>query len=116
MRRWNGWGDESITVQVSERLHRLLLQKVGPGRPPIPVTLDETLRSVPESRLPSHPLFTTDPLGRLQHARGQSFPDWVDLRSGRISTFPDAVAYPDSENGIRELIVYSNNAGIPLIP
>ena len=41
-----------------------------------------------------------DPRDRVLHARGQSLPDWVALRSGRLGAVPDAVARPaDAADG-----------------
>ena len=34
MRRWNGWGDESINVPIGEAALRFLEQKLGPGAGP----------------------------------------------------------------------------------
>ncbi|MBN2147598.1 MAG: FAD-binding oxidoreductase, partial [Anaerolineales bacterium] len=73
-------------------------------------------QSVPASRLPVHPLISTDPLARLQHSRGQSLPDWIALRSGRITTFPDGVAFPASGEEIQELISFAVQTGTRLIP
>jgi FAD/FMN-containing dehydrogenase len=50
------------------------------------------------------------------HARGQSFPDWIALRSGQIDTFPDGVAYPQTREDVQSLITYAKKAGLHLIP
>ena len=57
--------------------------------------------TVPGSRLPSHSLISVEPVDRVRHARGQSVPDWIALRSGRIGAFPDGVAYPRSRADVR---------------
>ncbi len=44
--------------------------------------------SIPNSYL-EHPLVSTDPEDRIRHARGQSFPDWNALRSGRLERTPN---------------------------
>jgi alkyldihydroxyacetonephosphate synthase len=90
MRRWNGWGDEAT-------------------RYPLP--------SVPPPRLATHhPLILTDSAERLRHARGQSLPDWVALRSGRIGAFPDGVAFPASDEDVRSLLDFARQTGTRLIP
>jgi len=61
-------------------------------------------------------MVSTDPLIRLYHARGQSFPNWVDLRTGQINSFPDGVAYPMSNEDVTNLIQYARRADIHLIP
>jgi alkyldihydroxyacetonephosphate synthase len=53
---------------------------------------------------------------RLTHCRGQSLQDWIALRYGRISAFPDGVAFPGSEQDIRNLITYARNVGTHVIP
>ena len=116
MRRWNGWGDEAITYPISSSVISFLSHLVGSGKKPKDTSQKEVLAHIPKSRLPKHPLVGTDPLTRLLHARGQSFPDWVDLRSGELNTFPDGVAYPMSAQQVRDLIQYARHADIHLIP
>ncbi len=53
---------------------------------------------------------------RLSHARGQSTPDWVALRSGRIPVFPDGVAFPKTEEDVRSLMTYTQKNGAIIIP
>jgi len=67
-------------------------------------TLEEVIARVPPSRLPAHSLISVDPAERVRHARGQSLPDWIAMRSGCIDTFPDGVAYPEGESEVRDLI------------
>ena len=58
----------------------------------------------------------TTPIDRLLHARGQSLPDWVALRSGRIGAFPDGVAYPEDETQVRSLLDYAKRNHALVIP
>ena len=116
MRRWNGWGDDAITYPLPESAARYLAVLVGPGSPPQEATLEDSLARVPASRLPAHPLVDTAALPRLLHARGQSLPDWLALRSGQINTFPDGVAFPATGEELRQLIQYASQAGAHLIP
>lgn len=116
MRRWNGWGDETFVYPLAEGPASFLRQVFGPPTPPRDATLEEVVAAVPASRLPAHPLVDTDPLGRVYHARGQSLPDWIALRSGRIPAFPDGVAYPTDNAQVRQLLDYAARTGIRLIP
>ncbi len=116
MKRWNGWGEESITYRLPAPAVAYLAAQIGPGEPIPDATLEETLRGVPASRLCAHPLISSDPTERLRHARGQSLPDWIALRGGRISAFPDGVAYPESDADIRALFDYARKTGARLIP
>jgi len=116
VRRWNGWGDSTILYPLHEEARAYLERLVGAGVPPRDVPLDEIVAAVPDSRLPAHPLVSTDPLPRLAHSRGQSLPDWIALRSGQIEAFPDGVAYPTTAAEVRELIAYAGRAAAQLIP
>lgn len=116
MRRWNGWGDETRHYHVSPSIGTLLEQMVGPASPPRDVTLAEVVASVPPSRLPAHPLVSADPAERVRHARGQSFPDLVATRSGRIGVFPDGVAFPQTSAEVRELLDYARANDVRVIP
>ena len=90
--------------------------KLGPGEVRPDATLAQVLATIPDSRLPPHPLVQTGLLERLAHARGQSMADWITLRSGRIDSFPDGVAFPSTDAEVRDLLAYSRANGIILIP
>jgi alkyldihydroxyacetonephosphate synthase len=116
MRRWNGWGDDSVAYPLPTSAAEKLKSWLGPGVPPQDAKLADVLDSVPPTRLPPHPLVDAAPLVRLQHACGQSLPDWISLRSGSIPAFPDGVAFPMTEQDVRSLIQFAQQAGIQLIP
>ncbi|HEY89628.1 MAG TPA: FAD-dependent oxidoreductase, partial [Thermoflexia bacterium] len=116
MKRWNGWGDDIFTYELPESAARFLHEVVGPGKPQRQVTLAEVVAQIPPSRLAAHPLLSTDPECRVRHARGQSFPNWVALRSGEFGVFPDGVAYPHNEADVRALLSYAQETGAHLIP
>ncbi|NIA26072.1 MAG: FAD-binding protein [Gammaproteobacteria bacterium] len=116
MRRWNGWGDEGTERPLSPGAVHLLRDLIGDGTPPNDVQLADVAANVPPSRLPHHPLVTTDPEARIRHARGQSLPDWIALRSGRIGAFPDGVALPGNDEEVREVLAWAARLGAHLIP
>jgi len=116
MRHWNGWGDDTVDHPFSDSAARFLRTLVGPGTPPRDVELADVVTHVPASRLPAHPLVSTEPIDRVRHARGQSLPDWVALHSGRIGAFPDGVAYPLADADVRDLLRYAAAVGARLIP
>src|SRR5437660_5524721 len=80
MKRWNGWGEETITPHLSGASTHFLQQIIGMGTPTRDATFAEVASCVPASRLPSHPLILTDSGERLLHTRGQSMPDWIAVR------------------------------------
>ncbi|MCK6540718.1 MAG: FAD-binding oxidoreductase, partial [Anaerolineales bacterium] len=49
-------------------------------------------------------------------ARGQSMRDWVELRHGQVNTFPDGVAFPETDEDVRDLLNYACNVGAQVIP
>lgn len=116
MRRWNGWGDDGILYPLPPSAATYLEELVGAGHKPTDASIEQVLQLVPEPKLPTHPLVTNDRYARLTHARGQSLPDWVALRSGKISAFPDGVAYPQTDDDVRSLILYAKQNGVSLIP
>ncbi len=116
MRRWNGWGEESVVYPLHESPRRFLEELVGPGMPPHDAKLEEVAATVPSSRLPEHPLISNRPADRLRHARGQSLPDWIAMRSGHIPAFPDGVAYPTTDEQVRVLLHYARTTGARIIP
>jgi len=116
MRRWNGWGSESNSMAIPGNGEDFLVARVGPSRPLRDAPLEEVLAKVPASRLPEHPLISTDPEERVRHARGQSLPDWLAMRSGEFGRFPDGVAYPETSEQVRELMDFCLQQEIVLIP
>lgn len=118
MRRWNGWGDDGTSYPLPESAAAYLSGLIGEGLDLEDASLEEVLAAIPAARLPAsrHPRLSTDPEERLRHARGQSLPDWVALRSGQIGNFPDGVAYPTSDEEVRELLAYAQKTGVKIIP
>lgn len=116
MRRWNGWGEEIISSPLTPAATTFIRDAIGIGTPIRDAALEEVIAQVPLSQLPTHPLISTDPAERVLHARGQSLPDWIALRSGCVDSFPDGVAYPESESEVRDLISYAREVGAQLIP
>ena len=116
MRRWNGWGEEGAEALLPERARDLLAQLVGPGTPPRDALLDEVVAAIPDSRLTDDAHWHTDPRARVLHARGQSLPDWIALRSGRVGAVPDAVAQPATAADVRTVMDVAAARGAHVIP
>jgi alkyldihydroxyacetonephosphate synthase len=118
MKRWNGWGDDknALDYELSTTALRFLESLIGKSTPLPDASLEQVLASVPESRLPPHDLYSLEAEDRLRHARGQSLPDWLALRSGEFGVFPDAVAFPESSDEVRSLLQYAAKHELDVIP
>lgn len=116
MRKWNGWGDEATEFPANAGVKAFLQQLLGSAQPLPDAALAAVLARVPPSRLPVHRLVDTAPEIRLRHARGQSLPDWLALRSGEIGLFPDGVAEPESGAQVREVLDYARQHDVTVIP
>jgi len=116
MRRWNGWGDEHNDFPLKPSARQFLQDLVGAGKQLPDATLADVMAKVPASRLPQHPLIATDAETRVRHARGQSLPDWLAVRSGEIGVFPDGVAFPETTAQVRELLQFAKQHSVHVIP
>lgn len=118
MRRWNGWGEVTLAMALPASAEALLIDLLGPSAPLVDAPLADVVGRVPESRLAGleHPLLETDEETRVRHARGQSLPDWLAMRSGDFGVFPDAVAQPESGEQVRELLALAAEHDLVVIP
>ncbi len=116
MKRWNGWGNVNTDYPVPAPGLEYLTKVIGKLEQFPDATRESVLAAVPRSRLPAHPLVDMSAETRLTHARGQSTRDWVDLRHGRIDTFPDGVAFPETTEAVRDLLKYAHEAKAHVIP
>ena len=116
MKRIQGWGSTDTVYPVPDPAKKYLDQVVGTPNQLKKVPVEDLIKKVPKSKLPVHPLITTEPEERLRHARGQSLNDWVDLYDGLVDTFPDGVAYPTSNEDVRSLIRFAEDHQLNLIP
>src|SRR3569623_3416930 len=97
MRRWNGWGDDSDVFHLTDDARAFVRERVENSTPSRDATREEALKTVPESRIKSS-LFVTDAATRLDRSRGQSFPDWIAMRAGRMGPYADGVAFPTTHD------------------
>jgi len=116
VKRWNGWGDIATSYTLPPSALDYLGGRLGILHTYGDAALEDILPAVPESRLPLYPGVDINPEKRLCYARGQSLPDWVALRSGRIPFFPDGVAFPESEEDVCAFMDYARRSGARLIP
>jgi alkyldihydroxyacetonephosphate synthase len=119
LRRWNGWSEEGSTAELNADARRLLEREVGPPDPQLPpdASLEDVIAGLPPPRLPANrPVLNDDPDDRIRHARGQSLPDWIALRSGRLGAVPDVIGHPTTEQDVRDLLRLAADSGATVIP
>jgi alkyldihydroxyacetonephosphate synthase len=116
MRRWNGWGDDGFSMETPGSGLAYLNDKVPAGNVLADSDLKQVCDAVAVSRLPAHALITTEVEDRVRHARGQSLPDWLAMRSGDFGVFPDGVSYPESTEQVEEILGFAYNNDIEVIP
>ena len=116
MRSWNGWGEEGREDSLGEAAQAFLLQVLGPATPSRDATLTEALAAAPASRLPAGAPFDSSPELRLRRARGQSFPDWIALRFGRVGPLADGVALPTTHEEAAQALASAQKLGAVVIP
>lgn len=119
MRRWNGWGDDTIEFALQPGALAFLKDRIGKGTSVTDASFEQACAGVPRSRLEQqpyvHPLIDTTASVRVNNALGQSLPDWFKLRYGLIGAVPDGVAFPDSAQQVRELLAYASRFGVAVI-
>lgn len=116
MRRWNGWGDDSDTYLLTDEARVFLRERIGEATPPQDATREQALAAVPPSRIAATPLFKTDAALRMDRARGQSFPDWVAMKSGRFGPCADAVALPTTHEEVALALSAAKKLGAVVVP
>jgi alkyldihydroxyacetonephosphate synthase len=93
-----------------------LQERLGSGARTHDVTLRQACDQLAPTRLPWHRLVDISPPVRLANALGQSLPDWLRMRHGRIDSAPDGVAFPESGDEVRELLDFAAANGAIVIP
>ncbi len=116
MKRWNGWGDEAIDFALNDEALAFLEERLGVGGKSLDATHAAACARLAPSRLAPHRLVDTSAPARLANALGQSLPDWLRMRHGRIDHVPDGVAFPESGDQVRELLDYAKASGAIVIP
>ena len=118
--RWNGWGNININKKVSAHGAKLIKSHIGKTKKLSSVSLQQVLKTVPKSRLPTAitelKTVSIDQEDRLRHARGHSFPDWIAMHGGDFEVFPDGVAFPESTADVEVLLKLASEHDLIVIP
>jgi len=126
--RWWGWGtdghDAPLPAAAAQMLSRELgWDPAGPRREP-PALADVVL---PEPALASAARAALVRVVGAEHVRsnhtirvlraaGRSYPDLVELRSGRLAAAPDAVVTPDSPGEVQAVLTACAEHGVAVVP
>jgi len=116
MRRWNGWGDQTIETHLPDSARDFLRESVGDATTPSDAALAAILAQVGPSRLPEHRLVNHDADARLRASVGQSLEDWLRVRFGRIGAVVDGVVFPETEDEVREVLAWARDIRAIAIP
>jgi alkyldihydroxyacetonephosphate synthase len=116
MRRWNGWGDDAIGLRLTAEARDFLSTRIGEGSAQHDAALDAVVVEIPPSRLLDHHLLNRNPEARLRPSVGQSLEDWLRLRFGRLQAVVDGVAFPETEDEVREALDWTMAAGAVAVP
>jgi alkyldihydroxyacetonephosphate synthase len=116
VRRWNGWGDDSDNYVLTDDARAFVRERVGGGLPRPDASRENALRSVLDSRIKTSTIFRTEAAVRLDHARGQSFPDWIAMKAGRMGPYADGVALPATHDEAVAALIEAKKLGAVVIP
>ena len=120
--RWWGWGDPDKQPEIppeglellrelvgeAEAMQRVELEEVGvPDAAPLPASLAEAAGE--------HALLDGRE-HRIRRSAGQSYPDLVRLRTGRLGEAPDAVAVPASAEAVARVLEVCSAERIAVVP
>ncbi len=127
--KWWGWGREDVSFTHEDKpdfgpfLQRTIgLDVTRPGVPPAvfadlgapePSLAADLLAALEAAVGPGH--VSTDPLDRVQHARGKSLRDLVRHRRGDVGRLPDVVVRPGSEEEVTGLMAAALHADAVVI-
>ncbi|MBA3437826.1 MAG: FAD-binding oxidoreductase, partial [Thermoleophilaceae bacterium] len=128
--RWWGWGHDGVSFTHEDKpaLGGFLRQRIDldvSGVTSVPVAFEDLritepslspgLQAALEQALGGGPA-STDPLDRLEHARGKSLRDLVRHRRGELGRLPDVVVRPGDEDQVAAVLRAALDADAVLIP
>jgi alkyldihydroxyacetonephosphate synthase len=130
MMKWWGWGDPNFTFPMADKpaLWPWIAKKLGVvSTSPTAAPVDLASIQIPPTRASQELLaelhqvlrpeqVTLDPLERLLHTYGKSFPDLFRVRNAVVTRAPDVVVYPDSHEQVEALVQLAQRRNFCLIP
>ena len=118
MKKWNGWGEDGVEKKIPDNASAVLRTLCGPGNPTPDILIEDLVKRIPPSRITQKdPCILVDAETRFHFSHGQSFPDWVFMRTGYPARqITEGVAFPETEDDIRHFIQLSKDPNWVLIP
>src|SRR5262245_39703391 len=129
MMKWWGWGDPSISFDISDKpnLWPFIRNTLGltDETRAAPVSRDKIVLPVPTlqkeftaavRRVLAEDQVSTDDDERLLHAYGKSFPDIFRARNGIFRRLPDMIILPRSHEDVVAVIQVASAHGVAIIP
>jgi alkyldihydroxyacetonephosphate synthase len=130
MMKWWGWGDPKLRFPMADKpnLWPWVVKKLGiTSATPTANPVDLASIKLPPTRAGSkllaeiHAILRPDqvqlePLDRLLHSYGKSFPDLFRVRNGVVRRAPDVVLLPDSHEQVEALVGLAQKLDFCLIP
>jgi alkyldihydroxyacetonephosphate synthase len=128
--KWWGWGSDQVTFDIENRpnlwpfITRVLgvaetLNKTSPvnfSNVTLPnKNINNPFLDVIQKKINSNQIFMDDK-ERLLHAYGKSYRDLWRVRQGIVSSAPDVVIYPESEEDVSNVIRLANDYNVVVIP
>ncbi len=120
--RWWGWGVDGGGSELPAGAAALLKDAFGVSGEEAPA-VDLSAVSLPDS--PPLPAFSdivgaenvrSDPLARVSHAVGRSYPDLVRIRSGDGLSAPAAVLFPAAMEEVAAVLALAASEGVSVVP
>jgi alkyldihydroxyacetonephosphate synthase len=130
MMKWWGWGDPNFTFPMADKpalwpwiANKLGVVSTAPTAAPVDLASIQMppTRVSPELLAELHQVLkpeqvTVDPLERLLHTYGKSFPDLFRVRNAIVTRAPDVVVFPDSHEQVEALVQLAQRRDLCLIP
>lgn len=129
--KWWGWGDETTSFDISTRpkLWRYIENAAGMS---LNASENTPIHSLSDIQLPPQTIHRNfindiqvaikdeqiklDDYERLLHAYGKSFRDLYRMRNGIVTSAPDCICYPESEDEVQLLIDSAMKNNVVIIP
>ena len=115
MKRWNGWGEEGHDSVLPAQGIAVLTDLTGKPHTISALSKEEALKMAARSVFSGWEGVDTSAEGRLEHAHGQSFPDWLAFRQGYGLRFPEGVVKPRNEAEVQQHLKAAREAGARIV-